>query len=87
MTCHHMHCKAFGQIANFDMHSLKQVYIYEVCVELYCLTQVKKFGLDLNFQENPDFQYLNHTLKTHFKIYNMTKCLAMHMMTCSVFNI
>ena len=38
---HHMHCKAIGHIKNFEMHTLKQVYIHVVCVELYCLTQVQ----------------------------------------------
>ena len=41
MTCHHMHYKAFGQIANFDMQSLKQVYIGVMSVELNCLNHVK----------------------------------------------
>ena len=50
-----MLCKAFGFRENLDMHSLKQVYLYVVCVELYCLNQVQKFGLDLNFEENPEF--------------------------------
>ena len=68
MPCHHMHSTLFMCSENFDMHTLKQVYLYVVCVELYCLNQVQKFCLDLNFQENPDFQYLNPTLKTHFKI-------------------
>ena len=63
-----MHCKACGHFENFDMHSLKQVYIYEVCVELYCLTQVQSLLGFLNFRENPDFQHLNPTLKTYFKI-------------------
>ena len=60
--------QGIGHIANFDMHSLKQVYIYVVCVELYCLTQVQSLLGFLNFRENPDFQHLNPTLKTHFKI-------------------
>ena len=38
-----MHCKAFGLSENFDMHSLKQVYIYVISVELYCLNQVQRF--------------------------------------------
>ena len=50
-----MHCKTFGHIANFDMHSLKQVYIYVMSVELNCLNQVQKFGLDLEFSRQPDF--------------------------------
>ena len=41
LSYHHKHCKAFGHIANFDMHSLKQVYIFVMSVELNCLNQVK----------------------------------------------
>ena len=37
LPCHHMHCKAFGHMENFDMHSLKQVYIYDMSVALYGL--------------------------------------------------
>ena len=47
-----MHCKAFGHIANFDMHSLKQVYIYVVCVELYCLNQFQNICVLLGFQKS-----------------------------------
>ena len=50
-----MHCKAFGLIENFDMHSLKQVYLYVECVDLYCLNQVLKVVLNW-ISENPDFQ-------------------------------
>ena len=39
---------------------------YKVFVVLF--ESSSKFCLDLNFQETPDFQYLNFTLKTHFKI-------------------
>jgi len=50
-----MHCKAFGHIANFDMHSLKQVYICVMSVELYCLTQVQKLvGFEF-FEKTPLF--------------------------------
>ena len=62
-----MHCKAFGHIANFDMHSLKQVYIYVISIAWYYLNQVEIFVLIWN-SENPDFQYLNPTLTIHFKI-------------------
>ena len=49
-----MHCKAFGHIVNFDMHSLKQVYIYVMSVELNCLNQVKIwFGFE--FSRKPWF--------------------------------
>ena len=50
-----MHCKAFGLIEKFDMHSLKQVYLYVEYVDLYCLIQVLKVVLNWIF-ENPDFQ-------------------------------
>ena len=41
--------QGIGHIANFDMHSLKQVYIYVMSVELNCLNQVKKiwFGFGI----------------------------------------
>ena len=60
--------QAIGHIANFNMHSLKQVYIYVMSVELNCLNQVQNLVWIWNFRENPDFQHLNSTLKTHFKI-------------------
>ena len=50
-----MHCKAIGHIANFDMHSLKQVYIYVMSVALYGLDQVQRFVV-IWISENPDFQ-------------------------------
>ena len=50
-----MHCKAFGLGENFDMHSLKQVYIYVVSVALYGLDQVQSF-VWIWISENPDFQ-------------------------------
>ena len=40
-----MHCKAFGHMENFDMHSLKQVYIYVMSVDLYGLNQVQNLVL------------------------------------------
>ena len=43
-----MHCKAFGHIANFDMHSLKQVYIYVMSVA--CMVWIKfkvLFGFEI----------------------------------------
>ena len=64
-----MHCKAFGHIKNFDMHSLKQVYIYVMSVELNCLNQVQKFGLDLEFSRQPGFlAFKFYPEKNHFKI-------------------
>ena len=59
--------QGIGHIANFDMHSLKQVYMYVISIAWYCLNQVEIFVLIWN-SENPDFQYLNSTLKIHFKI-------------------
>ena len=50
-----MHCKAFGLIEKFDMHSLKQVYFDVECVDLYCLNQVLKVVLNW-ISENPNFQ-------------------------------
>ena len=50
-----MLCKAIGHIEKFDMHSLKQVYLYVECVDLYCLNQVLKVVLNW-ISENPDFQ-------------------------------
>ena len=50
-----MHCKAFGHIENFDMHSQKQVYIYVMSVALYGLNQVQSF-VWIWISENPDFQ-------------------------------
>ena len=50
-----MHCKAFGHMENFDMHSLKQVYIDVMSVALYGLNWVKNLVWILNFQENLDF--------------------------------
>ena len=47
--------QGIGHIANFDMHSLKQVYIYVMSVELNCLNQVQKFGFDLEFSRQPGF--------------------------------
>ena len=64
-----MHCKAIGRIKNFEMHTLKQVYIHVVCVELYCLTQVQSLFDFEFFVKTPIFQHLNPTLKIHFKIY------------------
>ena len=52
-----MLCKAFGLGEKFDMHSLKQVYFYVECVDLYCLNQVLKVVLNW-ISENPDFQQL-----------------------------
>jgi len=50
-----MHCKVIGHIEKFDMHSLKQVYLYVECVDLYCLNQVLKVVLNW-ISENLDFQ-------------------------------
>ena len=61
-----MHCKAFGIGENFDMHSLKQVYIYDMSVAVYGWDQVQSF-VWIQISENPDFQRLVLTRKTHFK--------------------
>ena len=49
-----MHCKAIGHIENFDMHSLKQIYIYVMSVALYGLDQVQRFVV-IWISESPDF--------------------------------
>ena len=51
-----MHCKAFGHIENFGMHSLKQVYIYVMSVALYDLDRVQRFVV-MWISENPDFHW------------------------------
>ena len=66
MTCHHMHCKAFGLGENFDMHALKQVYIYVISVALYGLNQVQNFVWIWIF-ENPKFQHLTFALENPFQ--------------------
>ena len=45
-TCHVIICIAHHLCVskNFDMHTLKQAYLYVVCVELYCLNQVQSFA-------------------------------------------
>ena len=50
-----MHCKAFDHMENFDMHSLKQVYIYDMSVAVYGWDQVQSF-VWIQISENPDFQ-------------------------------
>ena len=56
-----MHCKAFGHIENFDMHSLKQVYIYVMSVALYDLDRVLSC-VDLDFWK-PQFPAISFTLE------------------------
>ena len=46
--------QGIGHIANFDLHSLKQVYIYVMSVALYGLNQVQSFVWIQN-SENPNF--------------------------------
>ena len=58
-----MHCKTIGHIENYDMHSLKQVYIYVMSVSLYGLNQVQSF-VSIWISENPDFQLLVLARKT-----------------------
>ena len=50
-----MHCTSFRISENFDMHTLKQVYNYVICVALYGLDQVQSV---VWISENPDFQQL-----------------------------
>ena len=40
-----------GHIANFNMHSLKQVYIYVLNIARYCLNQVRNLYIDLKFRK------------------------------------
>ena len=39
----------------FDMHTLKQVYLYVICVDLYGLNQVQNLCIALEIPENPYF--------------------------------
>ena len=50
-TCHVIICIAhhFCVSENFDMHPLKQVYFYVICVDLYGLNQVQNLSIDLEF--------------------------------------
>ena len=50
-TCHVIICIAhhFCVSENFDMHPLKQVYFYVICVDLYGLNQVQNFSIELEF--------------------------------------
>ena len=59
------------------MHTLKQVYIYVVCVELYCLNQVQNLVWIWNFQENPDFLRCNLLGKKVKVIHFLVYCLYM----------
>ena len=52
-----MHCTSFRISENFDMHTLKQVYNYVICVALYGLDRVQSF-VWIWISENPDFQQL-----------------------------
>ena len=61
-----MHCKAFGHIENFDMYSLKQVYIYVMSVALYGLNWVQSFVWILNFQK-PWFSAFKFALENPFQ--------------------
>ena len=62
-----MHCKAFGLSKNFDVHTLKQVYIYVICVAMYGLDQVQSF-VWIRISENPDFQRFVLPQKTISKL-------------------
>ena len=62
-----MHCTSFRISENFDMHTLKQVYNYVICVALYGLDRVQSV-VWIWISENPDFQQLVLPEKPHFKI-------------------
>ena len=47
-----MHCKAFGLSENFDMHSLKQVYIYVYMCCLVWNESSSKLCIELDFRKN-----------------------------------
>ena len=49
-----MHCTSFRISENFDMHTLKQVYNYVICVALYGLDRVQSV-VWIWISENPDF--------------------------------
>ena len=61
-----MHCKAFGHMENFDMHSLKQVYIYDMSVALNGFNWVQSF-VWIRISENPDFSAFKFALENPFK--------------------
>ena len=64
-TYHVIICIAhhFGVSENFYMHTLKQVYLYVYV--LTCMVESSSKSLYcFGISENPDFQYLNSTLKT-----------------------
>ena len=63
MPRHHMHCKSFHISENFDMHTLKQVYNYVICVALYGLDRVQSV-VWIWISENPDVQRLVLPQKT-----------------------
>ena len=53
-----MHCTSFRISENFDMHSLKQVYLYVICVALYGLIQVQSFvGFEFSKTLNSAFKF------------------------------
>ena len=52
-----MHCKAFDLSENFYVHSLKQVYLYVICVALYGLIQVQSFGFEFSKTLNSAFKF------------------------------
>ena len=58
--------QSIGLGENFDMHALKQVYIYVISVALYGLNQVQNFVWIWIF-ENPKFQHLSFALENPFQ--------------------
>ena len=52
-----MHCTSFHISENFDMHTLKQVYNYVICVALYGLDRVQSV-VWIWLSENPEFHQL-----------------------------
>ena len=62
-----MHCKAFGHMENFDIHLLKQVYIYVTSVALFGLNFVKNLVWIFNFQENLDFSVFKSYSENSFQ--------------------
>ena len=43
--------QGIGHIENFDMHSLKQVYFYVICVDLYGVNQFQNICVELDFRK------------------------------------
>ena len=52
-TCHVIICVVhhFGVSENFEMHSLKQVYFYVICVDSYEMNQFQNIYVELDFRK------------------------------------